>query len=184
MHCNRTLLKPPGKIPNVFFRKPNEKSAKTPLASHKSCEEMRGTDRLTASGRFSTPMFVFLWKKNQQCSFHPRLICQRSFHAIGIGRESRGCIQVRNAANSKLRQCHEFIFFFLISSNSRAELIQNHAAGSMLQLSRMHVAFEHVQDCAILYRMSSRYFCKFTQTKERETAQLRVLSAWNLPVYN
>ncbi len=127
MYCNRTLLKPPGEIQNVLFRKPNEKSAKTSLASHKSCEEMRGTDRLTASGRFSTLMFVFLWKKNQQCSFHPRLICQRSFHAIGIGNESWGRKQTRWLCNeqkkSKKRHCHEFIFFFLISSCSRAELI-------------------------------------------------------------
>ena len=73
MHCNRTLLKPPGKIPNVLFRKPNEKAAKTSLASHKSCEEMRGTDRLTASGRFSTLMFVFLWRKKSTVFFSPKI---------------------------------------------------------------------------------------------------------------
>jgi hypothetical protein len=119
MYCNRTLLKPSGKMPNVLFRKPSEKAAKTSLASHKSCEEMRGTDRLTASGRFSTPMFVFLWKKNQQCSFHPRLICQRSFHAIGIGNESWGRKQTRRLCSeqkkSKKRHCHEF-FSSCISS--------------------------------------------------------------------
>jgi len=73
MNCNLTLLKPSGKISKFDFEILNEKAAKTSLASHKSCEEMRGTDRLTASGRFSTLRVCFSLEKISTVFFSPKI---------------------------------------------------------------------------------------------------------------